>query len=192
MLVYSSATIQANQTVKINEFYSGQLANVVKLCHSHGVKVMLSFGSANVASMISSETKRAIVVSNLSRIVDEYDLDGIDNDWEFPEAGKTDKYNNSFNEEMCAALKPKGCFVTMAINNGYWKGVYNEGTTNKTISDLDWVNVMSYDTILTYQKAFSSGDMMVMVDISYNYWVKQRRVPEAIPTRMNITDSRSR
>jgi len=61
---------------------------LVTLAHRYGVKVLLSIGgwedSSNFPDVAASEAKRARFARSCIEKIQEYDLDGIDIDWEYP------------------------------------------------------------------------------------------------------------
>ena len=114
------------------------------------LKVLLSVGgweAGNFSEMAASDTHRKKFCSNCAAAVKNYNLDGIDLDWEYPTssaAGISSSPNDKQNfvllvKDLRSALG-EGKLVTMASasNADYidWPA---------TIPYLDWVNLMTYD-----------------------------------------------
>lgn len=123
------------------------------LAHAAGVKVILSFGGENSGRRYNplsrSAAKRAAFVRHAMTIVEAYDYDGLDNDWEFPE-NATDRENYArLNRELRAALDRLGAklkrrlLLTAALPTGDWAGKWYPVETIKATDDF--VNVMTYD-----------------------------------------------
>lgn len=107
------------------------------------LRVILSMGGAGDASgwseMICNDELRARFVADCKNIVDEYGLDGLDFDWEFP-ANKEEeaKYVLLFKEVREALGADKR--VTAAA------GFFGNGFDLKeAMKYLDYINLMSYD-----------------------------------------------
>ncbi len=68
-----------------HEYYSRNIDSVVAMCHRHGVKVSLAFAGGGVAidsTLMGVPAHRATLITNLLDFMTEYNLDGLDNDWE--------------------------------------------------------------------------------------------------------------
>ena len=87
---------------KVNETYDGvivqypeRLRQLVELKKDHKIYIVLSIGgwtAGGFSEMASTHQRRKAFARDCKRIVKEYDLDGIDIDWEYPscsEAGIT-------------------------------------------------------------------------------------------------------
>lgn len=114
------------------------------------LKVLLSVGgweAGNFSEMAASETHRKAFCSNCAAAVKNYNLDGIDLDWEYPtssSAGISSSPDDTRNftllvRDLKYALG-KGKLVTMASASSAkyidWQSA---------LPYLDWVNVMTYD-----------------------------------------------
>ncbi len=114
------------------------------------LKVMLSVGgwtSGNFSEMAADSLHRTAFVNNCKKIVDDFGLDGIDIDWEYPtssEAGissspeDTDNYTLLMRDLRNVLGKDK--MVTLAT---IWSAKYIDFKAIDQYVDL--VNVMSYD-----------------------------------------------
>lgn len=102
----------------------------------------------------SNPDNRKIFIENIKNITEEYNLDGIDIDWEYPgEVGctlnKIDPINDTNNlfvflKDLKNKLNSKK--ISMAVKVLTWMK-NNERINNKIdyIKYLDWINIMSYD-----------------------------------------------
>jgi hypothetical protein len=124
------------------------LTEVVSSAHENGVKVVISVGGGytdqyyNFQTVAASSTLRTTLISNLANFVSNYDLDGVDIDWERPSAGaEVDNYvlliQGLYNE-----FHPKGKLVTTALTANADSIVTWLPTS--VFDSLDYVNIMSY------------------------------------------------
>jgi chitinase len=127
--------------------------------HRHGVKVMASVGgwegSKEFSQIVADPMKRSTFAHSCIRQIIEYDLDGIDIDWEFPGFAEhngipADKQNftiflQEIRDSLTAYGKQKGrsFLLTAALPSG---GSNVENIEIEKIAPLlDFLNVMTYD-----------------------------------------------
>ena len=121
--------------------------------HKHGVQVLVSLGGWGwdekfraIANSPEAETR---YVAAVLKLVDEFDYDGIDFDWEYPDTAEEvvgfERMTRAFRAGVDAIGLRKGraMRITMAASS-------NEGTlrwlkTDFLVETMDWVNVMTYD-----------------------------------------------
>ena len=145
----SGAVVLQNQSAFLQLFEQG---NELR---QKGIRIVLSIAGGASAFSVACKTKTpAYVAKNIVAIVDQYHLDGVDIDWEFPN-DNTDMQNLNV---LCKAIRSQldnktgeGCdpyLVTAAIpsHDSYVK--FDFKTLNLY---LDYVNMMSYDMNLAGQ-----------------------------------------
>jgi chitinase len=127
--------------------------SLVADAHRAGVKVLLSLGGwgwdKQFAAIVSKAEAEDRYVQAVLAMVDEYDYDGIDLDWEYPdtkaEVAGFDRLVRRFRKELDALGRKKGrqLLQTMAAsaNPGTLKWLSNQ----LLLDTMDWVNVMTYD-----------------------------------------------
>ncbi|KAK0206361.1 hypothetical protein DFS33DRAFT_1272855 [Desarmillaria ectypa] len=135
------------------------LERLVMAAHAEGTKVKLSIGgwtgSRYFSGAVSNEASRKVFASNICNIYDQYNLDGIDIDWEYPghigESGNQVSPSDSANFlqflRLLRMLLPVDAVITAAV--GHMPFVNDGGTPMKDASDfaqaLDWILLMNYD-----------------------------------------------
>jgi chitinase len=123
------------------------LADLVKQGHAAGARVLLSVGGWNngdasaFSTLSASPTTRATFVAAVDNLVAEFQLDGIDIDWEFPRADVTASYT-ALMQDLSASLKPNGKLLTIAAAPSAYG---SEGITPDALQYIDLVNIMAYD-----------------------------------------------
>lgn len=130
------------------------LRALVQTAHKHGVEVFVSVGGFGIgdgpgidtrfevlANKKESRTNFAHACMNLIR---EFDLDGIDVDWEFPEPEEPSMSNFvSLMRELRDSLHPAGKKLTAAIESHRLH--YTYGIDDEVFGLVDWLNIMVYD-----------------------------------------------
>jgi chitinase len=147
---YSFALPQSNGSISAVD-NPAKLQTIVSRAHAVGCKVLIAIGGwSNQGSILdptfetlaSNASSRTRFVNDALYIVNQYGLDGVDIDWEYPDAGASANNFEALITELSNALKPTGKLLSAAVigNGGQGAGV-SLGALNK----LDHLNVMSYD-----------------------------------------------
>jgi hypothetical protein len=113
--------------------------------------------------MTSTSGNRASFISQLKQFMDTYGFDGVDLDWEYPQAddrggqsGDTANYV-SLVKEMRASFGSKyGITVTLPTSFWYLQHFDLPGMQ----SSIDWFNLMSYDRMHKYLCSFNYANIV--------------------------------
>lgn len=117
---------------------------------NHKLKVLLSiggWGAGGFSEMASSEITRKAFASDCRRVMDEFGLDGIDIDWEYPGSGMsgishTPADRTNFTLLMRDIRASIGASALLSIATAAGAGFYD---FTRFIDCVDLVNVMTYD-----------------------------------------------
>ncbi|MBN1666003.1 MAG: hypothetical protein JW862_02910 [Anaerolineales bacterium] len=138
-----------------------KLAQVVEQAHARDVKVLISVGGwgwdQEFEVMAADPALRAIFVSELAALVAEYDLDGADIDWEYPDPGQSSENFLLLIQELRAAMPDK--LLTTAV---VAHGSTGEGVPAESFELFDFVNIMAYDGELHAK--------MEQAELALDYW----------------------
>ncbi|KAJ6497640.1 glycoside hydrolase family 18 protein [Mycena sanguinolenta] len=123
-----------------------------------GTKIVLSVGgwtgSGSFHQITGSSSNRAKFVSTLSTAVSEYGLEGIDIDWEYPNAaGAGNAYGPADSANLLVFLKDlrkalgSSKIISAAVTDLPWLGANGKPLTDVSeyASQLTYVNLMNYD-----------------------------------------------
>jgi chitinase len=121
--------------------------------HNAGVKVLVSLGGwgwdRQFASIVDKPEAEDRYVKSVMAIVDEYDYDGIDLDWEYPDTEKEvvgfERLTRRLRTLLDTVAEKKGrpMLLTMAVSAN--PGTLKWLTNAFLLETMDWVNVMTYD-----------------------------------------------
>lgn len=121
-----------------------KLKLIAENAHKQDVKVLISVGGwgwdQQFETVAADPSLRSAFVQNLKAFVDEYQLDGADIDWEYPDAGQSAQNFLALMQELRAAM-PDKLFTTAVVSHGE-NGM---GILPETFELFDFVNVMTYD-----------------------------------------------
>ncbi|HTX90013.1 MAG TPA: glycosyl hydrolase family 18 protein [Anaerolineales bacterium] len=122
-----------------------KIGEIVDLAHASRVKVLISVGGwgwdKQFEAMAAGAGTRTLFVQNLVKIVDQYKFDGVDMDWEYPEAGQSSQNFLALMQQLRAAL-PQGKLLTAAV---VALGQHAAGIPDEAFPLMDFVNIMAYD-----------------------------------------------
>lgn len=121
-----------------------KLAQIVADAHEAGVQVLVSVGGwgweKEFAALAADPASRAAFVQNLTAFVEEFNLDGADVDWEYPQPGEQAEHFVALISDLRRAMPDK--LLTTAV---VAYGANGEGVLNDTFPLFDFINVMTYD-----------------------------------------------
>ncbi len=141
-----------------------KLDAIVTSAHQHGAKVLISVGGwgwdAQFEALAADPAARARAIEFMVNFIEEKNLDGVDMDWEYPDAGESSQNFLKLMTELRAAL-PEGKLLTAAVVSG--GDFYGAGIPVESFGLMDFVNLMAYD-----------GDdhgTMAQAESSLDYWL---------------------
>lgn len=120
-----------------------KLKKIVENAHQADVEVFISVGGwgwdAEFETVADDPALRQAFVQNLSEFVVEYELDGVDMDWEYPDPGQSAQNFLQLIRELKAAM-PDTQLTTAVVAYGET----GEGVLPETFELFDFVNIMTY------------------------------------------------
>jgi chitinase len=144
---YSFALPNANGTLQPIE-NTAKLQQLVTLGHQNNVRVSLAVGGWNdgndsaFESLAASAGTRTTFVNSLMSVVRQYNLDGIDMDWEYPDPGASANNYTALMGQLSTALHNEGKLLTAAVVS---EGGAANGVQPAVFGYVDWLNIMAYD-----------------------------------------------
>ncbi len=141
---YFSLNVYEDGDLNVGHIRFADQAKLVDLAHSHGVEVSICVTgfSEPFSVMMANPATRANFVWNVTQYCLDYDLDGVDLDWEqaFLENDK-DNFSEMVHE-LHDSLKPYGLLLTIAV---YPIGNSAVDIRPWAIEYVDWLNIMIYN-----------------------------------------------
>ena len=124
------------------------LKNLVKAAHASDVKVGIAIGGWNDGNdsafekLAASPESRKTFVTETMKMVNVYDLDGVDMDWEYPDAGDSADNFLSLMRELSTELRREKKFLSTAVVS---LGRTGKGIREEVFPLIDMLNIMAYD-----------------------------------------------
>jgi len=147
-----------------------KLSTMVQLSHQHGVKAGIAIGGWNGSranefeNMSATAYGRTKFVRDVMAFVEQYNLDGVDMDWEYPDSGVTADNFALLMDELSLELHSRGKYLTAAVAASGWGG---RGVKREVFDDVDFLNLMAYDAPHSNGQHHSSYQM---AEQSIAYW----------------------
>jgi chitinase len=122
-----------------------KLEQYVTLAHDHDIKILISVGGwgwdDQFERLAAGPESRARFVSAVTELVAEFELDGADIDWEYPDPGASSGAFTALMTELRAAL-PAGKLLTAAVAA---VDPAADGISTAVFGSVDFLNLMAYD-----------------------------------------------
>lgn len=121
------------------------------------LKVMIACGgwggSGGFSEMARSKETRRIFVESVVRFIEDYDLDGLDIDWEYPgQPGAGNPYIPEDRENFTALMRELRKALdridtpqTLTFAAGASRNFFSHIETDKVMKQVDYINMMTYD-----------------------------------------------
>ena len=138
------------------------------------MKVSIAVGGWNngddsaFESFASSAGGRTSFVNSIMSFVNQYGLDGVDIDWEYPDPGTSGNNYTLLMQQLSNTLHGQGKLLTAAVVS---EGGTANGVQPAVFGYVDWLNIMAYDG----GSPHANYDWSVA---SVNFW-KNRGLPKA-------------
>jgi hypothetical protein len=164
-LIYSDTHTQPTDADDPTLLFNGtDLTTCVTLGHASNVKVLVSLWSGGAGVLLNIVDTPALLtelVENVDDLISNYDLDGVDINWE-PWENQVPETNTLINE-LYETLNPKGKLITLAGIPS--TSLFNVGLAAST--QLDLINLMCYD--MDYPDHSTYADSVAVI----NAWEAQ-------------------
>jgi GH18 family chitinase len=117
----------------------------VEQAHAQGVQVLVSVGGwgydAEFEKLAADPQTRTTFVTGLVNYAEEYNLDGLDIDWEYPDPGTSSQNFLVLMQELRAALPPSKLLTAAIVA----LGETGQGIPFELFPLVDFLNIMAYD-----------------------------------------------
>ncbi|MDB5258164.1 MAG: hypothetical protein JWM14_2859 [Chitinophagaceae bacterium] len=144
---FSFAFPNSDGTVRLTD--TDKLMSLVELAHEQHVKVYLAIGGWDIGegggndaifeTMASKEASRKKFASSLLFLLKEYELDGIDIDWEYPDSEENFLL---LMKEIYPGLQAKNKKISVAVAG---EGIHGSAISKESFQYFDYLNIMAYD-----------------------------------------------
>ncbi len=149
---YSFVTPYSNGSLRLENFDSNKLQETQKKAKEAKVKLFIAVGGWDLGdgggndeafeALASNDKSIQNFVKNITQFVKEYNLDGVDIDWEYPNGIESAKKFTLLMKTLSSELNAQGKLLTFAAVGD---GINMDGLEMEVFEYVDWVNIMCYD-----------------------------------------------
>ncbi len=135
-------------------------------------------GKTNFKNMAATAAGRNTFIKDVMNKVRQYNLDGVDMDWEFPTTSDgTDVTFTLLMKELSDSLhRDAKYYLTAAITAGKYAGGIRDAIRNELFPYVDFFNIMAYDDFSTTVPYRHHSDY-ALAQTCLNYWLTTRGMP---------------
>lgn len=152
-----------------------KLQQIVEQAHAHGVKVGIAVGgwtnlkNSGFEILSATSSGREVFVGNILRFIDEYSLDGVDIDWEYPQGALQSQHYELMMHLLADKLHEKGKILSAAVADGADNG---GGIPDEIFQQVDFLNIMAYD-----DEGEGGHSPYSLAESALDYWLKRGLPP---------------
>jgi hypothetical protein len=121
-----------------------KLQSLVTAAHANGVKVLVSVGGGGGGDgfhgIVASSANRINFANNMLAFANQYNLDGIDIDWEYPADGSEANNFLLMMQQLSTTMHNNGKLCTIAVI-----GLYGTHIVTGVFNTVDYLTIMAYD-----------------------------------------------
>lgn len=143
-----------------------KLSSMVSAAHAAGVKALISVGGGGggggFAGIVASSANRTAFVNSMISFTNQYNLDGVDIDWEYPSVGTQANNFLLLMQQLSTAMHNAGKLLTAAVI-----GDGGDYVVNGVFSVTDYLVIMAYDDNNFQHSTWEVGARCM------NYWLNR-------------------
>ena len=176
---YAFFTINASGDLILNN--PAVFTIVVSKSKLNNAKIFMSISGneTDFKNMAATAPGRNNFIKQIMNNVRQYQLSGVDMDWEFPRTtdGTDISFTTLMKELSDSCHRDAKYYLTAAITPGKYPGAIRDAIKNEVFNYVDWFNVMAYDDFNTTVPYQHHSDF-TLAQTSVNYWITTRGMPK--------------
>jgi len=174
-LDYAFVRLNADGTLNIDK-NRDKLKAIVPVAHQNNVKVVVSLADmkGEFNTVTKDPAKQRKLINAVADMVNEFNLDGIDLDWEYPvKKDNGDVRYLALIKDLYKVLHPQNKILSIAVPA---VASMSDGFPDEIFPLLSYVNIMAYDDQKMENGSHASYDFAVS---GLNYWLGTRKLPKS-------------
>jgi chitinase len=177
---YAFATINASGVPVVNN--PTRLTAVTAKAKANNCKIFISLNGSTTdwKNMAKTASGRNNYIKATMNIVRQYQLHGVDVDWEYPTTSDgSDTMFTALIKEFADSCHLDGkYYLTAAITPGRYSGGIRDAIKAEVFAYFDWMNVMAYDDFSS-SVSYRQHSPYSLAEYCLNYWINTRGMPKA-------------
>ncbi|MEL0660620.1 glycoside hydrolase family 18 protein [Psychromonas arctica] len=126
-----------------------EFEEMIELAQNVGVFAMVSFGNSSDSAfnaIAASDAALDNFADNVEDLIKEYDLDGVDINWQFPENDDEGDLFEDLVKEISEVAEDQGVLFSFVVDTGQDDDATDDGVQDDTLDYPDFINVMALNT----------------------------------------------
>ena len=181
------ATAGTNGHVTNMVSFGNYVKKYVDKAHSYGDYVIICVSTSELATVAASDNLIDIFVEDIITCINDYDIDGVDIDWETPTVATKTNFTKLMKKLYTRVKENNNShIVTAATAGGPWQ--YPRFDLENSIKYIDFINLMTYDLQTNSNSTHHNG----LYRSSKGYTLTQCTIDQSIPlyNAVNVPNSK--
>lgn len=161
-----------------------EFEEMIDLAHNSGIYAMASIGNASDSafnSIAGNTTALTDFITNVENLIKDYDLDGIDINWQFPTTDDEGDLFEDLVKEVSDLTNDQGVLFSFVVDSGQDEDATDDGVQEDTLAYPDFINVMALNTTDDDDLHSSLEDAEEAIEYWTNRCVVKNKLVLAIP-----------
>jgi len=161
-----------------------EFEEMIDLAHNSGIYAMASIGNASDSafnSIAGNTTALTDFITNVENLIKDYDLDGIDINWQFPTTDDEGDLFEDLVKEVSDLTNDQGVLFSFVVDSGQDDDATDDGVQEDTLAYPDFINVMALNTTDDDDLHSSLEDAEEAIEYWTNRCVVKNKLVLAIP-----------
>jgi len=148
-IIYNKVSVDSSGNLTIPD--EDEFEDMIDYAHDNGIYAMASIGNSSDSAfnaIAASDDALDDFSDNLTDLIKDYDLDGIDINWQFPyEDEEGDRFENLMKEVDDVTSNECALFSYVVSGDYSYQDATDDGVQDDVLDYGDFLNVMALDTI---------------------------------------------
>ena len=161
-----------------------EFEELIDTAHNSGIYAMASIGNASDSafnSIAGNTTALNNFINNVENLIKDYDLDGIDINWQFPTTDDEGDLFEDLVKEVSELTADQGVLFSYVVDSGEDDDATDQGVQEDALGYPDFVNVMALNTTDNDDLHSSLEDAQDAITYWTNRCVVKNKIVLAIP-----------
>lgn len=181
-IIYNKVAVSSDGSLTIPD--EDDLEDMVEYAQASGVYAMVSIGNSSDSafnSIAADDDALDDFRENVEDLIDDYDLDGIDINWQFPEDDDEGDLFEDLIKEMDDMADDEGVLLSYVVDSGEDDDATDDGIQDDALEYGDFLNVMALESTDSDDLHSSLEDAQEAISYWTNRCVVKNRIVVAIP-----------
>ena len=184
-IIYSQVGVEANGDLimptgdDLDEF-----EDMIVAAHNSNIYAMASIGNSSDSAfntLAANDSAMSNFIDNMEDLIDDYDLDGIDINWQFPEGDDEGDLFEDLVKEVSESIDKQGLIFSFVVDTGQDDDDTDDGVQDDTLDYPDFINVMALNTTDNDDLHSSLEDAQAAIEYWTDRCVVKNKLILAIP-----------